>query len=255
MKNRSMSTPFTKGSLNGIAGSSSFNLPLTKLIVTITISILSIGCVRHIQPYEPKVRVFEPADYAAPNENRSAGSLWSDSSSSLFEDDRAKRVGDIINIVVDERSDATRDAATSTSSQSETSFGVTSFLGALAKLKKINPDIDTEKLLAAASQAEFDGKGKTTRSGKISAVLGARIKQVLPNGDFFIEGSKVLLLNDEESFLYMSGVIRPFDIQPDNSINSSRMSDVELEFTGRGVISDRQSPGWLARVFDHVWPF
>ena len=65
----------------------------------------------------------------------------------------------------------------------------------------------------------------------------------------------MILINDEETFLYLSGVVRPMDITPDNSVASSKIADVELEYTGRGVISERQSPGWFSRALDHVWPF
>ena len=63
------------------------------------------------------------------------------------------------------------------------------------------------------------------------------------------------MINEEESILYLSGVIRPVDIQPDNSVSSLQVADVELEYTGRGVIADKQSPGWFTRVMDWVWPF
>ena len=77
----------------------------------------------------------------------------------------------------------------------------------------------------------------------------------MPNGDYYVEGRKVLLLNDEETHLYVSGVVRPVDISPDNSVASSYLADVELEYTGRGVLSEKQNVGWLSRALDYVWPF
>jgi len=77
----------------------------------------------------------------------------------------------------------------------------------------------------------------------------------LSNGNLFIEGHRVVLVNDEEHHFYISGVIRPVDIQSDNSVESGVIADAEIEFTGRGVITDKQSPGWLNRTMDYVSPF
>ena len=213
------------------------------------------GCVTHIKPYERKTRRYMADDYAAADDGRSAGSLWSDGANRLFEDQRASRVGDIIMIKVAERSDAARDASTKTKRDSTTTMGVSGFFGALAKIARKNPGLNTDEIFKAASAAEFEGKGTTSRSGKLEAIIPVRVRRILPNGDLYLEGNKVILVNDEETFLYISGVVRPIDISPDNSVPSSRLADVELEYTGRGVISERQSPGWLARAIDVVWPF
>ncbi len=213
------------------------------------------ACVAHIKPYERKERLYEADNYAAQENQRNKGSLWSDSGVTLFEDHRAAGLGDIITVRIEERSDATRDASTSTKRESESSFGVGAFFGTLAKVVAKNPTLKPEELFKSISAAEFGGTGSTKRSGKLVGTLPVRIKKVMPNGDFFAEGNKIILINDEETFLYLSGVVRPMDIQPDNSVSSSRLADVELEYTGRGVVSDRQSPGWFSRVLDHVWPF
>lgn len=216
---------------------------------------LTSACVRHIYPYNHKTREYEADSYAEASASRTPGSLYSDASHGLFEDARGKRVGDIVTVAIDERSDATRDAATETSRASDTAVGVSAFLTAMQSLATRYPGLDPALLIGATSESEFAGKGATTRSGKLAATLPVRIKRELPNGDLYVEGSKVILLNDEESYLYMSGVIRPMDIAPDNTVPSSVLADVELEYTGRGVISERQSPGWLARILDYVWPF
>ena len=81
-----------------------------------------------------------------------------------------------------------------------------------------------------------------------------RVRRVLPNGDLFIEGTKVLLINAEELHIYVSGVIRPQDIQADNSVPSSRIADAEIEFSGRGDLTQNQRPGWLQQLLGHVNP-
>lgn len=221
----------------------------------LSVSLLGSSCVRHIYPYNHKVREYQSDDYASLEEQRGKGSLWSEGTANLFEDARAMRVGDILTIRVDERADATRDANTQTSRKNESSAGISAFFTAMQKLSNVMPGVDPSALIGASSSSEFEGAGSTSRSGEVNAVLPVRVKKQMPNGDFYVEGTKVLLLNDEESYLYLSGVVRPVDIGPDNSVSSSRLADVELEYTGRGVISERQSPGWLSRVLDYVWPF
>jgi flagellar L-ring protein precursor FlgH len=77
----------------------------------------------------------------------------------------------------------------------------------------------------------------------------------MPNGDLFLEGTKVVLINNEEYHLYISGLVRPTDIAQDNSVLSSRIADAQIEFTGRGDLADQQRKGWLARLLDWANPF
>lgn len=214
-----------------------------------------VGCVGHIKPYERKERLYEPDSYSRREITKERGSLWSESGVSFFEDHRAARLGDIITVRIDEQSKAARDASTSTARESESSYGVGAFFGTLARVVAKNPSLSPEELFKSMSKAEFEGAGSTKRSGKFAGTLPVRVKRRLPNGDFFIEGSKVILINDEETYLYLSGVVRPMDVQPDNTVSSTLIADAELEYTGRGVISERQSPGWFARALDYVWPF
>lgn len=229
--------------------------PSAARVAAISIALFGSACVTHIRGYEPKARAYQPGEYAPFEESRTHGSLWSDGAAGLFEDARARRTGDILTIRIDERSDAAREATTKTSRKSDTDLGLSAFFGAMKELADAHPDIDPSALLSASAAATFDGAGSTARSGHFSGVLPVRIRNRLPNGDLYIEGSKVLLVGDEETHLYISGVVRPIDIEPDNSVPSRRLADVELEYTGRGVLTERQSPGWFSRVLDHVWPF
>jgi flagellar L-ring protein precursor FlgH len=213
------------------------------------------GCVRHVHPYSRKTRTYKADAYAPVDAARTPGSLWSEGSHNLFEDAKARRIGDILTISVGESSDATRDASTTTAHESSMQLGISSFYTAIAKLVKENPTFDPASLISAATKNDFTGAGNTTRSGTLDAILPVRIKSSLPNGDFYVEGHKVLLLNEEESFLYISGVVRPIDVLPDNSVPSSKLADVELEYTGRGVITEADRVPWFQRFVSWVWPF
>jgi len=226
-----------------------------KVALVGVVSALTLGCATHIQPYEKKVRHYESDAYQDTQAGKTKGSLWNAATGSFFEDARARNVGDIITVVIQEQASASRTAQTKTDRSSETTLGVSSFFGSLAKIAAANPDLNMGELFKASSEGSFAGGGNTNRNGTLDAVLPTRIKRRMPNGDFFVEGSKVVLINDEESFLYLSGVVRPVDVAPDNSVSSLNVADAEVEYTGRGIISERTSPGWAGRLIESIWPF
>ncbi|MCC6748507.1 MAG: flagellar basal body L-ring protein FlgH [Deltaproteobacteria bacterium] len=213
------------------------------------------ACTNHIRPYTPKVRNYKPDRYASSADQHADGSLFNESSDTLFTHRRSSRIGDLVTVVVAESAAANDDAATEAGRSSELSFGVNSFFNAMTALKAAHPGIDPTKLISAMAKNDFNGKGATRRSGRLTATITSRIKRVLPNGDYYIEGHKALLLNEEESHLYVSGVVRPSDIQADNSVLSSVIADAQVEYTGRGPVADKQKPGWFSRFLDWIWPF
>ena len=192
---------------------------------------------------------------AAAADRRAPGSLWTASAETLFTIRRSARVGDLITVVVEESASATRGAGTELSKKSETSLGISSFFGAMQKLSKAHPSINPASLLAALSNSSFAGKGSTNRSGTVKATITARIKKVMPNGDYYLEGSKIVMVNNEESHLYISGVVRPFDVQADNTVASGKLADAQVEYTGRGQIADKQRQGWFSKLLDVLNPF
>ena len=231
--------------------------PRAMLPVLAMLAVASTSCsrVRHIKPYKHKVRQYAHDSYASPDAARTPGSLWSEGAHNLFEETRARRVGDILTVTLQERADATRDTATSTQRQSNAQVGVSAVLNAMYSYALTHPGFDPNAILAGMSQSAFNSQGGTSRSGQLDAILPVRIKEQLPNGDLYVEGSKMLLLNNEESTLYLSGVVRLIDIDTDNTVDSSRLADVELEYTGRGVLADNENPGWFSRILGWVWPF
>ena len=103
--------------------------------------------------------------------------------------------------------------------------------------------------------SDFDGSGSTSRSGDLSAFITCRVTQVLPNGNLHIVGSREVLVNHETQMIILSGVIRPRDINDDNVILSTFVSDAKIAYSGSGIVNDRQRPGWLANLLNSVWPF
>jgi flagellar L-ring protein precursor FlgH len=219
-------------------------------------ALLALGCYpqSHIREYTPRQRDYEPGPYEQEGQPVSTGSLWEDRSRGLFADFRASMTGDLVTIRVDENPRAIGDAATSMDRESGFEFGVGGMFGLMAALQSAYPELDPSRLLSIMSSTRFDGQGNTRRASNIQADIAVRVRRVLPNGDLFVEGTKVLMVNEEELHIYVSGVIRPQDIAPDNSVPSSRIADAEIEFTGRGDLTQNQRPGWLQQLLSHVNP-
>jgi flagellar L-ring protein precursor FlgH len=218
--------------------------------------VLLAGCgVQHIAPHTPRHRKYEAGEYEGAPKRVSDGSMWQDASRSLVADFRASRVGDLVTIRVDESPEAKGDADTKMDRESSTQLGMNKLFGFAEAIQRSNPDIDPADLLDFISKSSFNGQGETSRTSRVQGSISARVRQLLPNGDLFLEGTKVLMVNDEELHIYVSGVVRPEDIEQDNTVASGLIADAQIEFTGRGVLTDNQRQGWLSRLLASINPF
>ena len=188
------------------------------------------------------------------------GSIWPGETSrnTLFQDLRARNVGDIVTIKITEKTSALKEATTSTSRSSSMDAGIQKFFGVplkfgmsdfLGQRQPFSPEVES------SYDAAFDGSGKTRRSGELSAIISARVVDILPNGNLVLEGKKDTIVNNELQFVVLSGIIRPEDINEENTVLSTMISDARIEYSGKGVIADEQGPGWLRRALDNAWPF
>ena len=210
----------------------------------------------HVSNYKPKKREYVLDSQQGKDEAfQSEGSLWQPGrpASMLFTDARALRVNDLVVIRIEEVADAKRSADTDLQRSSESSAQITAFLGLLSKLQSAG--LDPNMKVGGESKTSFKGEGKTGRSEFLTATVPAMVKKVLPNGTLFVEGHRVILVNAEEQHFYISGVVRPIDIDQENSVKSSMVADAEIEFVGRGVLTDNQRQGWFSRYLGWIWPF
>lgn len=191
------------------------------------------------------------------------GSLWTDNSGSLyFVDTRARRAGDVITIDIVENTSSKMDANTKAARTSGIDGTIDSSLGYMRALQEANRRLGlnldgtaSNTLFKANLKNEFDGKGTSDRSGQVTASIGARVTEVLLNGNLVIFGKRNMKVNNETQIITVSGIIRPADIDTDNRIKSTYIADALIEYTGRGVIAEKQKPGWGSRVVDIIWPF
>lgn len=200
----------------------------------------------------------EPLDQLSlmPPQPHSPGSLWTGSRTSLTADRKARTVGDILTVAIFEKSSASKEATTETGRDSNISADLTKLFGLETKLGAIgNLGMDPTDLIDATSSNSFSGSGKTSRAEDLVASLTTQIVQIYPNGNLRIAGNKTVTVNNEMQIVKLSGIVRETDISPFNVIDSKNILNSRIYYSGQGIISDKQKPGWLMRSFDKVWPF
>lgn len=178
------------------------------------------------------------------------GSLWNENQSRnfFFQDAKASHVGDIVTVRIVENASGSKTAGTSTSRTSNLTASASPFFGLPA---------NTLTNLGAAGDFSnsFDGDGTTSRRGTLTADITAIVVAVYPNGNMMIEGEREVLINNEKEYLFVSGIVRPEDVLQGNTVLSTVIADAKIEYSGTGVVSDKQRPGWFVRILDFIWPF
>lgn len=209
--------------------------------------------VQTVQIQKPTFDVYEPPK---PEE----GSLWSEMSEvSLFQDMKARKVGDIITVRIVEDPEAELNANTNTSRSSSIDAAKLKFMGYMKALAEKNPRLaqnpGSDDLMLASLGTKFDGKGSSDRDGHVKAYITAVVEKVLFNGNLYISGKREIRVNQETQYITLSGVVRPKDITSSNEVSSTYVADARITYAGTGPVADKQKPGWLGRILDHVWPF
>lgn len=227
-----------------------------KAIFIIALTLLA-GCASAPKPQKVDTAAIPVKSSATP---ATQGSIWpgENSRNALFQDLRAKNIGDVVTVQITEKTSAIKEASTSTSRQSNTDIGIQNFLGLpnnFGMRNFLNSGQPFSPEVQATYDATFDGSGTTKRSGELNAVIATRVTEVMANGNLVLEGRKEILVNNEYQFIVLSGIARPEDIDERNIIPSILLSDARIEYSGKGVIADEQSPGWMRRILDNVWPF
>ncbi len=184
-----------------------------------------------------------------------SGTIWPGerSTNAYFSDVRASRIGDIITIKIVESTQSNEKATTDLKRSGTTNLGVPNFFG--LETNKYPSSVTPSSMVNATSQHDFKGEGETTRNGSMVATISAKVVEVMPNGNLAVEGKREISVNNERKEILLQGLVRPKDIAADNSVFSTQVADAKVILTGIGVVGEKQAPGWLARVFDFVWPF
>lgn len=222
-------------------------------IVTLFCLIILTGCMSNEPKRDPAFAAVRPV--AVPEEAKADGTIFNAGTNiSLFEDYRARRVGDILTVRLEEQTDAEKETETiikknnSNGIANPTVFGTTPQFDLpgdfpLANTKDNNLQFDLE------SNHNFKGQGDSDQSNKLSGDISVSVVEVLPNGNMVIRGEKVISINQGNEYLRISGMISPRDIDANNSISSKRVADAQIAYVGDGPTNDANVVGWLSRFF------
>lgn len=234
------------------------NLIPARMILTLVMSFMSAaittGCTS--VPFEKDVFPNDP-DYApvpasslraAPSIN---GSLYkANYSLSLFSDQQATQVGDIITVIFDEQYNSSKSAETKSLKDSTNSSNPGSILGTVPGWRNLGLDIDLDH------SRSFKGSGDADRSNSLSGTISVTVSDILPSGVLQIRGEKWLTLSEGDEYIRIMGLIRPQDITPQNTVMSSKVADARINFGGRGNLNNATKEGWFGRMTNSAWwPF
>lgn len=179
---------------------------------------------------------------------------------SLYEDLKARRVGDIITIVLLEKTNASKQASTNTAKENSLAMANPTLFGkkpSFSVPRPFQPSINGLTLdTSVDSKNSFKGEGDSSQSNSLTGNITVSVAEVLPNGNLFVRGQKRLTINQGEELVQFSGYVRAADIRPDNTVLSTKVADAKIAYIGEGTLADANSQGWLGRFFNSKWwPF
>ena len=184
-----------------------------------------------------------------------ADTLWQDGNSrNMAGDKRAAALGDILSIVVQETSTASKDNSTKTSKKSGIDAKIDTFFYSPAASSLLTKKGQMPALKMSSSH-DFDGGGTINNSEKIVARIAVRVIDVLPNQNLVIEGKRQTSFGGETQDIILRGIVRPADITAANTVFSYNVADATIKFSGKGAVSETQRKGWFTRVWEKLTPF
>lgn len=211
-----------------------------------------------------KVRTIDPAPPTAPVvaaplavARAEPGSLFNEYSARRMMglDNGARQVGDLVTVLLLEQTNTSLGATTDLSRESANEASIDSLLGLEKTIADAHPGMGGKLSVSGGMSSTYNGTGATTRGSEISTSLTCKVIEVMPNGNLRLWGYKKVRVNRETQYVVISGVVRPRDIQMDNTVKSDRLSEAQFEVTGTGVVADKQGSGIGTRLLDRLWPF
>ncbi|MBU0720177.1 flagellar basal body L-ring protein FlgH [bacterium] len=209
--------------------------------------------------FEPPVYVEQMPSHEDRQDFVSTGSIFGQGDNPLFSDHKAMHVNDIVRVVISENAQSTSTGAKQLSEADTTSLGGGAFTS-----NGTNPAVDAyaSKLsglanvgFGASTTNSFKGQGSATKDASFTTTVSARIVKVLQNGNYFITGKREILVDDQKQVIQISGVIRPYDIDQYNKIDSAQMSDAKILYKTEGEVDRATKQGWGTKIIQAVWPF
>lgn len=237
---------------------------LARYTVGLSLVLSLCGCAQLAPPApdDPMYAPAEPIAYAQPVSH--SGSLyWEAGSPRYFVDRVAFTVGDTLTILLSEATDAEKSTETKTTKKNDTDITNPTLFGTSPQINVpgIIPLVTNKKNnleFSLEADRTFTGKGDSTQSNSLTGNITVTVARVLPNGNLYVRGEKWMTLNTGDEFIRISGIVRPDDISPDNTVMSTRVANARFTYSGRGQIAETNVIGWLARFFNgatKLWPY
>ena len=201
----------------------------------------------------PKTTVHQPMTarpVKALEDPLSNGAIYQSDSSRpmMFDDRRARFVGDTLTVLIEEKTSASKNSSSSANKAGSTALDI-----------PVISNIPLTNLQGAAIEAssatKFEGKGDAATNNLFSGNLTVTVIEVLANGNMIVSGEKQVTINHGTEFIRFSGIVNPLHINSGNAVSSTKVADARIEYLGTGYIDETQNMGWLARFFMTVWPF
>jgi flagellar L-ring protein precursor FlgH len=209
--------------------------------------------------FKPPKYVEEMPAKTEQNDFSSEGSIFGKGDNPLFSDHKAMHVNDIVTIVISETATSSNTGAKSLAKSDTSALG-----GGVFAANGSNPAVSsavnkingfTNLGYANTSTSTFSGKSSATAAASFTTTVSARVIKVMENGNYFISGSREILIDGQKQIIQVSGVIRPYDISQSNQINSSQMSDAKILYKSEGDVDRAKQQGWGTKIIQAVWPF
>jgi len=209
---------------------------------------------------EPEIN-FEPPSYVEQMPARedkkdfiSTGSIFGQGENPLFSDHKAMHVNDIVRVAISEN------AASSSTGSKQLAKNDTMALGGLAftggnvdSTARLNAK--TNVGVGTTSTSAFQGQSSATKDASFTTTISARVVKVLENGNYFISGKREILIDEQKQIIQISGVIRPYDIDQNNRIDSAQMSEAKILYKTEGDTDRATQQGWGTKIVQSIWPF
>ncbi len=199
---------------------------------------------------QPQMHVQNPAAYPSGGMVTS-GSIYNPATSRfLFEDYRARRVGDVLSVILLEQTKANKTASTATKKAAGVKMKAPTILG--HRITHNGKDLLSAEI---DGKVDFAGQGDSAQSNSLNGQITVTVAKILPNGNLEVRGEKLLYLNQGSEVVRIRGIVRPSDIRADNTIYSNQIANAEITYKGKGIVADSNEAGWLTRFFNsRFWP-
>lgn len=219
---------------------------MNKALISLIVILAATGCSSVRDPIV--VEPYEPIEIPASSTGEANGSIYQASVGfmPLFEDQRPRRVGDIITIILEEQANATKSSSANTVRSANVTVDLEGLPDALEEIAKYG--------FSVGSGNEFNGGGGASASNQFTGIVTVQVTQVLPNGNLRVRGEKQIAINQGTEFIRFSGIVSPRTISGRNTVVSTAVAEARLEYIGDGYITGAQRMGWLQRFFNYITP-